>query len=81
MSNYQRDDDGAEYMEEDVDDHEMQDDADDMDDEFRGGGGASDSDVEEFDYSVITIIHLLFLVYATLLWVLSPYNGFFCVPE
>lgn len=46
MSNHQRgDDDAGEYMEEDVDDH-------DMDDEFRGGDGASDSDVEEFDYSV-----------------------------
>ncbi|KAH0927355.1 hypothetical protein HID58_019611 [Brassica napus] len=46
------DDDAGEYMEEDVDDHEMQDvENDDMDDEFRRGDGASDSDVEEFDYS------------------------------
>lgn len=54
MSNHQRgDDDAGEYMEEDVDDHEMQDvENDDMDDEFRRGDGASDSDVEEFDYSV-----------------------------
>lgn len=52
MSNYQGDD--AEYME-DVDD-EMEDVEDDMDDEFRGDDlGASDSDVEEFDYSVSMI--------------------------
>jgi len=49
MSNYRGDD--AEYME-DVDD-EMEDVEDDMDEEFRGDDlGASDSDVEEFDYSV-----------------------------
>ncbi|BAB02803.1 WD domain protein-like [Arabidopsis thaliana] len=48
MSNYRGDD--AEYME-DVDD-EMEDVEDDMDEEFRGDDlGASDSDVEEFDYS------------------------------
>jgi len=47
MSNYQGDD--AEYME-DVDD-EM--DEDDLDEDFRGDDmAASDSDVDEFDYSV-----------------------------
>lgn len=59
MSNYQGDD--AEYME-DVDD-EMEDVEDEMDEEFRGDDlGASDSDVEEFDYSVL-IYNVVWLCY------------------
>lgn len=65
MSNYQGDE--AEYVE-DVDD-EMEDVEDDMDEEFRGDDlGASDSDVEEVDYSVIMIDHGLsyFIGFTTL---------------
>lgn len=61
MSNYQGDD--AEYME-DVDD-EMEDVEDEMDEEFRGDDlGASDSDVEEFDYSVLiySVVCLCYLI-------------------
>lgn len=58
MSNYD-----AEYME-DVDD-EMEEVDDDLDDEFRGDEmGASDSDVDEFDYSVSMLLSsLLFLLF------------------
>lgn len=53
MSNYQGED--AEYME-DVDD-EIEEVDDDLDDEFRGDEmNASDSDVDEFDYSVSMLV-------------------------
>lgn len=52
MSNYHGDD--AEYME-DVDDEieDVDDEMDDLDEDYRGDDmAASDSDVDEFDYSV-----------------------------
>lgn len=76
MSNRQGDD--AEYME-DVDD-EMEDVEDDMDEEFRGDDlGASDSDVEEFDYSVSMLDHGLFILLGILLYnlVFSFFFSFF----
>lgn len=73
MSNYEGDA-PAEYMD-DVDD-EMEDVGDDMDEEFRADDddddlAASDSDVEEFDYSVCLLVNLICCLYAPF-WTLLP---------
>lgn len=53
MSHYHGDD--AEYM---ADEYDMEDIDDDMDEEIRGRDmGASDSDVDEYDYSVCDIFY------------------------
>lgn len=53
MSHYHAD--NAEYM---ADEYDMEDIDDDMDEEFRGRDmGGSDSDVDEYDYSVCDIFH------------------------